>query len=576
MAGTTSSKLRMSARIVLPKAALATPLGDVDRAIAELVAAKGRWRQTSLPRRIELADRSIEGVYRMAEAWAEVSCHAKGINPDSPLAGEELAAGPLSVLRYLWLLVLSLRDIERCGRPCLPGPPVADAAGRLHVPLFPARGLFDGVLFRGYRAEAWLPPDVTRGDFADYQAGRFRASLDTEGVALVLGAGNVSSIPAVDALAKLFQDNRVVLMKFNPANAYLAEIFHEAFAPLIEGGFLRLVQGGAETGGHAANHAAIDEVHITGSLAAHEAIVWGPPGPQRDERLRENQPLLTKPITSELGNVTPWIVLPGAYTERQLDFQAENVAAMIVNNASFNCIALKLIVTWRNWPQRQTFLDKIDAVLAGVPRRLAYYPGAGERFRRFTGRMPDDGPPHSLPWTLARDLDPRHDPHWFNEESFVCACGETSLAADSPADFAARAAEFVNDEVWGTLGVGLMVPSAPDARRPLDDAIARLRYGTVAVNVWPALSYAMMCVPWGGFPGGTLAEPGSGLGWVHNTYFLDRVEKSVIRAPSVVWPKPFWFPTHRRADTLARRVVNLYRRPAWWKLPGVVGSALAG
>jgi hypothetical protein len=564
----------MPAHFALAEPALATSPADIDRAIAELVEAKGRWRRTSLAERIDLARRCIAGVYRSSAAWTDVSCQAKGIAPDSPTSGEELAAGPLAVLRYLRLLVRSLEEIERFGRPRLPGKLICDAAGRLHAPLFPARGLFDGLLFRGYRAEAWLPREVTRENFADYQAGRFRASLDSEGVALVLGAGNVSSIPAVDALAKLFQDNRVVLLKFNSVNAYLAEIFRLAFAPLIEGGWLRLVQGGAETGSHAAHHASVDEIHVTGSLAAHDTIVWGPPGAERDERRRLGRPLLTKPITSELGNVTPWVVLPGNYSERQLDFQAENVAAMIVNNASFNCIAVKLIVTWRQWPQRRHFLDKIDAVLARVPRRLAYYPGAADRYRRFTGNAPSDEPPHALPWTLRRDVDRQREPHWFDEESFVCACAETALMADSPADFAARAAEFVNAQVWGTLGVGLMAPDSPESRRPLDDAIARLRYGTVAVNAWPALSYAMMCVPWGGYPSGTLADPGSGLGWVHNTYFLDGVEKTVLRAPLVVWPKPLWFPTHRRADALARQVVNLYHCPAWWKLAGIIRPAL--
>ena len=90
-----------------------------------------------------------------------------------------------------------------------------------------------------------------------------------------------------------------------------------------------------------------DAVHVTGSADTHDAIVWGPQGEERRRRLAENDPLLTKPITSELGNVTPWIVVPGEYSERELQFQAENVAAMIANNASFNCIAAKMIVPSR-------------------------------------------------------------------------------------------------------------------------------------------------------------------------------------------------------------------------------------
>lgn len=549
---------------------------EIDRLLIELAAAKPHWRRTTLPRRIELAAACVEGVFRSAEAWVASACEAKGIAPNSPASSEDLATGPLAVTRYLQLLIASLRQLDGTGRVALPGPVQEDFRGRLRVPLFPARGLFDALLFRGYRAWAMLAGDVTRDSLDEHVAGCFRRSLDTEGIALVLGAGNVSSIPATDALSKLFQENRVVLLKLNPVNGYLRPIFESAFAPLIEAGFLRLMQGGAETGAYAVHHPRVDEVHITGSLAAHQAIVWGPPGDERDQRRQRNEPHLKKPITSELSNVTPWIVVPGEYTERQLNFQAENVAAMIVNNASFNCVAVKLIVTARGWPQRRRFLDQIEALLARLPRRRAYYPGARDRYCRFVGREPDDLPAGTLPWTLVRDVEIEREPHWFREESFVCVCAETALAADNSEDFLTRAVDFVNDRVWGTLAAGLMLPPRfrQQAPRSLDDALARLRYGTVGVNVWPALAYAMMCVPWGGYPGGTPADPQSGAGWVHNTWFLDRVEKSVLEAPSVVRPKPFWFPTHRQANALARRVLDLYHRPAWWKLPGLVGPAV--
>ena len=61
-----------------------------------------------------------------------------------------------------------------------------------------------------------------------------------------------------------------------------------------------------------------------------------------------------------------------------------------------------------------------------------------------------------------------------------------------------------------------------------------------------------MCTPWGGFPEGTLEDPKSGLGWVHNTYLLDSAQKTVIEGPLTMMPKPFWFPTHRTANILAR------------------------
>ena len=145
---------------------------------------------------------------------------------------------------------------------------------------------------------------------------------------------------------------------------------------------MRIIYGGAREGAAAIEHPPVDEVHITGSIYSHDAIVWGPTPEERERRKRENDPLLKKPITSELGNVSPWIIVPGTYSDKQLRFQAENVAASITNNASFNCIATKMIVTWKDWPQRQRFLDAVEAVLAKVPPRKAYYPGARDRFSR--------------------------------------------------------------------------------------------------------------------------------------------------------------------------------------------------
>ncbi|HVX14384.1 MAG TPA: hypothetical protein VHC22_24570 [Pirellulales bacterium] len=557
-----------------------TPLDEVDRLLAGLHGARARWRDTSLASRVELLGQCADGVRATAHEWVAAACEAKDVSLHGPTAAEEIAAGPLTVLRYLRLLSASLSDIARSGRPRLPAKMVRGDDGRVRVPLFPTRGLYDSLLFPGYRAEAWLSPktatDDGDGPMSDTS---FLPPSNSTGTSLVLGAGNVSSIPAVDALMKLFEHNRVVLLKLNPVNDYLGDVFTRAFAPLISRTFLAVCHGGAEVGSYAAHHALVDDVHITGSLAAHNAIVWGTPDPPRDAQHAPSA-RLNKPITSELGNVTPWIVVPGRYSERQLDFQAENVAAMIANNASFNCIAAKLIVTCRGWPDRERFLDKVQAVLAATPHRSAYYPGAAERYRRFTGVEPAEAPCGTLPWTIVCDVDADRQPHFFREESFVCVCAETAIEAAGQAEFLSRAVAFVNERVWGTLGVGLMVP--PDFRRSAagracwSAELARLRYGTVAVNVWPGIAYSMMCVPWGGYPGGTLADPQSGLGWVHNTYFLKGVEKSVVEAPLVARPKPLWFPTHRRVHVLARRVLDLYHRPTWWKLARLVGPALRG
>jgi hypothetical protein len=333
-------------------------------------------------------------------------------------------------------------------------------------------------------------------------------------------------------------------------------------------------------GAAAVEHELVDEVHITGSIHSHDAIVWGPPGAERDRRKREHDPLLTKPITSELGNVSPWIVVPANYTARQLRFQAESVASSITNNASFNCVATKMIVTWKGWRQRGEFLDLVERVLAEVPTRKAYYPGAADRYRKFTGRQVEPDAQGRLPWTLVRNASAETLPLLFCEESFVCVCGETALEAASDQEFLGRAVDFANERLWGTLSAALTVPPdfrrAPGGEAALQGALHQLRYGAVGINHWPALVYAMMSPPWGGYPSGTLEDAQSGIGSVHNTFLLDHVQKTVLEGPLTVMPKPFWFPTHRKPEPIAWKVLDLYVRPSAWKLPGLLLAALAG
>jgi hypothetical protein len=557
----------------------ASPCREIDTAISDLRLGANAVVQLSFEKLIRLVEQCLKGTIAIAEAWVVACCAAKGINPQSPLAAEEISAGPVAVARYLRLLRGTFAAMADGLAPPLPGAPEYGPTGLWRVAVLPCRGMFDSLLFRGFKAHVWLQPHVTPENFSRHLATSYRSVAEPR-VSLVLGAGNVSSIAPTDAFYKLFYERKAVLLKMNPVNDYLGEILRVAFRPLIENGFLRLIYGGADTGAYAAHHPGIDDVHITGSVYSHEAIVWGSDPNEREVRKAAADPVLKKSISSELGNVTPWIVVPGPYSESELDFQAENLAASIVNNASFNCIASKVIVTQRTWAQRSQFLQKVQALLDQIPRRRAYYPGAAERFRRFwpTNDSRLDG--DCLPWTILRDVSPDDHPLYFREESFVCVAAETALDANSPEDFLDKVPDFVNERQRGTLGATIVVhpklrqQAGGEAR--LQRAIGRLRYGTVAVNHWSGLGYAIMSAPWGGYPGATLAEPDSGIGWVHNTFMLDGIEKTVIEGPLTIWPKPLWFPSHRRADQLAWQLLSLYARPSVWKLPRMLMTAMRG
>ncbi len=131
-----------------------------------------------------------------------------------------------------------------------------------------------------------------------------RAPGHTRGVALVLGAGNITSIAPLDVLHQLYAENRVVVLKLNPLLDDLAPVLDRIFAPFIRRDLVRIVTGGAPEGTYLAEHPGIAAVHMTGSAATHDAIVFGP-GAVGTARKAAGEPRLAKPITSELGGVSP-------------------------------------------------------------------------------------------------------------------------------------------------------------------------------------------------------------------------------------------------------------------------------
>ncbi|RME01609.1 MAG: aldehyde dehydrogenase family protein [Deltaproteobacteria bacterium] len=388
----------------------------------------------------------------------------------------------------------------------------------------------------------------------------------------------------MDALYKMFVERKSVILKMNPVNAYLGPFIEEAFCELVDAGYFAVVYGGAEVGAYLVEHAGVDEIHITGSNHTHDRIVWGPPGPEREARIAANDPLVKKEITSELGNVSPVVVVPGVFSEKELDFQAANIASMLANNAGFNCNAAKLLVLSRHWPQRERFLERLAEKFREIPPRKAYYPGAAERHRRFL-----EGHAHvetfgeagegELPWALIRDIDPEaRDDLCFREEAFCSILGETSLPEKDPLAFLDRAVTFCNEAVWGTLNITLIVPSAfeRNEREAMLAAIDRLRYGTVGINHWAGLVYGMVSPPWGAFPGSPLTDIQSGRGWVHNTFLFDAPQKVVLRGPLTVSPRPAWFYDHRSVHELGRRLTRFEETGSLLALPSVVFSALKG
>ena len=330
------------------------------------------------------------GYLRVAERMVRAGCTAKGLTPGTPAEAEEWATGPWAVVRHLRLVAASLASLRRRGNTSI-GMVRRTADDQLNVRVFPANTI-DGVLFAGITVDVRMEAGMTEAELHASRAGFYKGRRHDGRTVLILGAGNLPGIPVMDVVTKLFNEGKVCLLKMNPVNAYLGPFIAEAFAEAVRRNYLAVVYGGAEEGAYLAQHSGIDEIHLTGSHRTYDALMWGPPGPEQDARKARGTPLISKPMTAELGNVSPVLVVPGPYTDRELAFQAESIAGAFAHNASFNCNAPTMLVTPRGWPRRAGLLDAIERALAGAPVRRAYYPGATERWQRLTARRAGSGP----------------------------------------------------------------------------------------------------------------------------------------------------------------------------------------
>ena len=558
---------------------LPTALGHIDKAALAAASKVSDWANTSPAQRLALLDQIARGVHRYAEDQVRVACAAKGLDVDGPEAAEEWLGGPIAVLRNIRLLRHSLKAIVAGKRPPL-GQVWSRPDGRQVVRTHPVAP-FDGMLLKGVQAEVWMEPGVSHEQLVAEQAAAYFGS--TEGTACaVLGAGNVASIGPMDVLHELFVRNRTCVLKMHPVNDYVGRYIELAFAPLLEMEVLHIVYGDIAEGQRLIQHEAIGAVHITGGEAAHDAIVWGTDSEERERRKAANDPLLQKDVTSELGCVTPIVIAPGEWTDAELQWQARNVASMVANNASFNCNSAKLLVTSRGWTQRETFLAQVRGALESIPARRAYYPGAQDRFDRFSAACGNvwTGPgrdKRNLPWALASELDPASDALPFREEAWCGFLAETALPEEG-AEYLRAAASFCNERVWGNLSCGVIAPDpiqrSSETSVAFDAMIEELRYGAIAINHWPGLAYGLVGNPWGAYPGNSLADVQSGIGSVHNASMLSRAEKTVVRGPIVAKPSPPWIVGNANALKVARKLCAFEAAGNPLKLPGLALAAV--
>lgn len=554
----------------------------LDENLLTLRAGANTWAQLTATQRLTLLTSLRRTVADEAEEWARTAAQSKGLDTDHPLAGEEWLSGPYATVVALDAYLGTLRSLRVGGSP-LDHVDVDRAWGdRVRVHVFPETAV-DRLLLSGFTGEVWLREGVTEAQ-ARRSVGLGQLTPGVSGgVGLVLGAGNITSIPVLDVIYELLAHNRVCLLKLNPTQDALAPILERALAPLIGLGALRIVQGSGDVGAYLTTHAGIDHVHITGAATTFNQIVWGSPGPRRTRKT----PILRTPITAELGGVSPIIVVPGTWSDADLRYQAEHVATMRLHNSGHNCVAGQVVILSRDWSQRDAFLTELAAAIERAPARPVWYPGAPARLEAVRESYPDAhwlGDRTRALIEITADDDPKA---LETTEYFAPILGVVTLSGQGE-EFLDTAVSYANDRLTGTLGANLLIdPATQDAIGDgVERAIAGLRYGTVAVNTWTGVAFGTPGLPWGAYPGASLADVQSGIGVVHNALLLDGVEKAVMRGPFrpfprsatalggpgtfSVLPMPPWFVTSRTGSAVSTLLTRYRVTPR----PGVLAAVL--
>mmetsp|Transcript_21527 Transcript_21527/g.50977 ORF Transcript_21527/g.50977 Transcript_21527/m.50977 type:complete len:636 (-) Transcript_21527:104-2011(-) len=444
--------------------------------------------------------------------------------------------------------------------------------GQIAVTTFPSLP-GDSTSFASHmRVEAWLDQSKVQEEsqveaFAFDKAWDHSAG-DEGGLMVVLGAGNQSILTFVDIMDAMYTRKYVVYLKQHPIRNYLNKLLKRLLAPLLSRGYVAFEE-------HTSNerctaliyHPEVGALHITGGKATHDLLVWGADPKEREQNLKANTPKI-KNVTSELGAVSPWVIVPGNYTRAELESQAKTIAAFVFANASCNCNAPKCVVVADEWDQKEEFLEIVYQSLANHPLPVPYYPNTEQRWKTFEEQYPDamkiesnsgmgiaerklsagglNKEPLLLPYLKIEtvvDLESEtgreaaSKEFAFINEPFAPVLTITSLKGTSQKSlmkFATTASTFCNEYLYGTLSGSITTPPSLLDDASVQTLIAEMKYGGIGVNVWCGFAYVTRHAGmWGGFPGETLDAVQSGIGRVGNTIAMAHLEKAVVIAPIV-------------------------------------------
>ena len=521
---------------------------DIDRFITTLRTKSKEFNSISNVQLASMLEETISNIKEVSFFWATICSDNKGTTK-TPAEGEEWLGGPFASVLATQYYIKSLTNDD-------------DLAEKKYnseensYKVFP-NNFTERITFPFIDAKVIFNKSMSFDDINKYRGFSKRYDIDPS-ITLVLGAGNFSSIPYLDVLYHLITRKSVILLKLNPVNEYLKPVFEKVFQNFIERGYIIVTTGNIDESKYMATHPGINHIHLTGSDKTFEDIVYGRELTEKERKSKSLSKINNKPITSELGNVTPIIIHPGKWSTSDIKYQARKIVTAKLNNNGFNCIAAQVVVLPDGWGQTETLIKFVKHYMSKAKERKAYYPESIERLEKLEK---DKGyervnalscvTPH-----LTREI--KAYSKFEIDEVWSSTIYFKKIEYTSVEDFANKAIDYCNDELWGNLGVSVIIK---DHDRKFNNHITNLyidnlNYGTVAINEWAAIGYIIPQLPWGGFPGNRDNDIQSGQSVVHNSMLFESPLKGVVntkfRISRIIDPP--WFVTNKKARRLFKNL----------------------
>lgn len=380
----------------------------------------------------------------------------------------------------------------------------------------------------------------------------------------VLGAGNYSS--ALEVIKALYLENAVVVHKPHHINAKTDVVWAKIFKPLCDVGAISFVQ--PDQGQALTQDSRIGRIFFTGGAATAKAIMASSHAP----------------LISECGGNNPCIIVPGEvpWTDKELEHQALQIVSIAKMNGGAVCGRTQTIVTCKNWPQRQQFLDALrQAILSDTPAVGTYYPGSKEVFAQFKENhseaeilQPENGQYQNADFMLIPDVG--HDSFAIHNEAFCQILTETALDTEPTAEqFLAKAVNFCNDKILGTLCCAIIIDEKAKKKyeHSLSKAVTELKYGAVAVNTMPPFVFLNPYLTWGGNEHGQ--ELVSGEGHFGNLLCYENIEKSIVYA-DFMSPGHMLYTNKEVMAGLAKGMSRYAVDPSWMNITKMTTTMLLG